>query len=164
MAAVYSLCDKNTFLPKLEKLSCNTEGEKKFSIKKYLTLSYAVLILCLGLFYYLHDTQISDLIMPLLYAVWNQLSMLAPPSFYALYRLQKGLPPLQMTAVRSMILTGSIILGWVVILYGSWQSGVTGDYAYSHITYFMSIGIAILGVWGTIKCPVKLVNTSEVYS
>ena len=148
IAIMYSLSDSNTFGPKLASIP----KEKRNTVfQKYLLFGSFITITAMSILYFFENSQFSQYIMPVLYAVWSQITVLVPLAAYAIFHIKKGLPPLKITSVHSNVLTMFLMTSWAIVLYGSWQSAATDNYDYSHVTLMISILLLSLGVFVTIK-------------
>ena len=136
IAAIYSLCDQHTFLPKLQKIPLS---EKDKVIKKYLVVFTILLLFLLSILYYIEHSKVSSWIIPLMYASWGQIIIFAPLIAYALYKMKDMKERIYVTKAQNFILIMSIIVGWVIIL--------AGAFATSHLYYQLSflIGSIIAG-------------------
>jgi Na+/proline symporter len=142
IAAVYSLCDQHTFLSKLEQVSDN---EKEKTIRKYLTIFFIVLFSLLSVFYYIEYTKISKWIVPIMYAVWGEIAILAPLIIYSLYKIKNKKTTYTIDRAQSLILLGFLILGWFIILLGSF----TTEHLYAQLSFILASLVVCLGLFLT---------------
>lgn len=144
IAAMYGLCDKNTFLPALQNI---TKAKQEIIIRKYVSLFSLFLVIFLSIFYYINSNEIQKYIMPIVYAVFGQMSMLAPLPIYALYRIKNDMPAITVSNTNNNVLMSSIALGCIIIWAGSYLEGQTGKQIWSHYAFLSSVIVMFLGVF-----------------
>ncbi len=155
IASIYGLCDKNTFLPTIRKMP---SLERDAIIRKYLTIFSITLFVFLTAFYYMQQHRIAEWIMPIVYAVWGQVAIIAPLPIYALYRTYKGLPVLQVSKLSSNVLLTFIYIGWAIILYGS----VAGNHSLPQLTLIIGLLIVCIGLaTSTYLCNNKIKSANN---
>ncbi len=148
IAALYGLCDKNTFGPKLNSLN---ETQQHVALKKYLTFFSISLLVFLSVFYYIESHDIGAYIMPIVYAVWGQISVVSPLIMYALYHRSKGFEPLVVSSIKEMLLLVALFVAWMVLIAGSLQEGITGNAYYSQVAFLLALITVCVGLSLVIK-------------
>lgn len=150
IAILYGLCDRSTFLPKLEAVP---EQYREKTMRKYLIMSTLFLVSVLTIFYYINSNEISVWIMPILYAVWAQSAAIAPLALYAIYRLKKGLPPLEVNIFNNTVILATLIGAWLIIIYGSIQQTFTKSAYYPQLSFLISLVIVTCGLAIAVSFP-----------
>ena len=155
IASLYALSDKHTFLPKLEKI---TNDAQKNILRKYLAIFYIALFLILSILFYIAQSKIGKWIIPIMYAVWGQICILAPLIMYALYRIITKKPYLQTTKAQNYILMVSLIIGWCIVLAGAF----TTVHLYSQITFLLSNMVSCIGLLISFKLMPKFQRNANI--
>jgi len=151
IAAIYGLCDRQTFLPLLERYPAE---ERSVLIRKYLSIFALLFMVFLSFFYYLQSQEIAQYIMPILEASWGIMVCLSPLPIYTFYRLKQGLPPLRVTEGNTRVLLITIILGSLVVLVGVFQEIKTGYLAYTQLSQLIAMLMMFVGLAITVRWPV----------
>lgn len=143
IGALYSLCYQSDCIAKLEKLDMRTQ---KRLIRKYIdifSIACIVLFFVISIFYCLERQKLSEYIMPIMYAVWGQISILAPLIIYALYRIKTKKHHIKFTKVQNYILLAFLIIGWVIVLLGS----LTRTNMYAQLSFLVATFVVCLGLY-----------------
>jgi len=154
IAAMYALFDKHILLGKFER-SNSTEREKL--IKQYITGFSIILFFLLSVLYYIQHSKLSELIIPIMYAVWGQMSVVAPLIIYALYRMYYNRSFIYLTKTQINIILSSLITGWIIILAGS----MTTEHLYEQWAFIISSTIVSIGLFTSINWPVPQQKVQE---
>ena len=102
-----SLADKNTFVSRLE-----TYSEKK--LKRSFTIFAAITFCLLAIIYYLAEADIGSWFIPLVYAIFGQLTVVSPLIIYCLAKADR--PRRKLTVLGEILVAGGIFLSWALII------------------------------------------------
>ena len=102
-----SLADENTFLSRLE-----TYSEKK--LRRSFTIFAAITLCLLAIIYYLAEADIGSWFIPLIYAIFGQLTVIAPLILYCLIVADQ--PRRKLTMWGEILVAVGIFLSWGLII------------------------------------------------
>ncbi len=157
ISAAYGLCDKNTFLPAIQKIP---EDERPLVLRKYLSKSTFGLIVVLSIFYYIQGQGIADYIMPIIYAVWGLLIGIAVLPMYALRRMHKKLPKLKASKRSERILLSTFVICGIISIIASFIEIKTDNMLYSQLGNLASVLTVIIGLSITVITDKKASKSS----
>jgi hypothetical protein len=162
IGAAYTLCDQNTFLPKIQEIP---EDRRHKIAQKYISIFTISIVLCLTFLYYLQGNNVSSYIMPVIYAHWGILFSLAVLPIYAFFRLLHDKPQMQASQLSENILLLGIVVCGGVLITGSFYEASTGMMIYSQLSNLAGVLVIAVSLLISVKADVwhspALVTTNK---
>lgn len=136
-----ALADNNTFRGPLERMS-----EKRlrgaFTVFALLTLGVLTVVFAIA------EADVGAWFIPLIYAIFGQLVVVAPLVLYSLRRI--GDAPKEISSLGSYLVAAGLLVGWVVIMVAVFIDQNQGTYIWSQLaapaSFLISGGFLLLGV------------------
>ncbi len=137
-----TLADKNTFQDRLE-------GMSEERLRRVFTTFGIVALGLLTVVFAIAEADLGAWFMPLIYAIFGQLTVITPLVFYSLARITDE--PRDISPISSRLIAVGLLLGWLVIIAAVFVDRILGTFIWSQMATFGSLlisgGFLALGLW-----------------
>lgn len=137
IALTTSFADTNTFRKKLEKLDVK-------KLKTIITIISFVIMLSLSGVFAIAQANVGDWFLPLIYNIFGQLGILAPLILYSLLHLKED--PVKLNNFGNLIISFSILIAWMGILYATYLSITLENQMWSQISTPIGMVVTTIGL------------------